>query len=108
MARYIDVDKLIETLREIQGTYSPSLTKATNEAIDLGLSLAMRLVRKEPTADVVEVKRGYWYEIDSDVGWELVGCSVCGKEYSLCDGEDRTDYCPYCGAKMDGERKEAE
>ena len=57
-------------------------------------------------ADFVEVKHGYWYDIDSDVGWELVGCSECRREYSLCDGEDRTDYCPYCGAKMDGVRKE--
>lgn len=57
MARYIDADKLIETLREIQETHSPNLTKATNEAIDLGLSLAMRMARKEPTADVAEVVR---------------------------------------------------
>lgn len=57
-------------------------------------------------ADFAEVKHGYWYNIDSDVGWELVGCSECRGEYSLCDGEDRTDYCPYCGAKMDGGKAE--
>ena len=57
MARYIDADKVIEVLKEIQQSHSPNLTKTTNEAIDLGLSLAMRIVRKEPTADVVEVVR---------------------------------------------------
>ena len=67
---------------------------------------ARKLMEDAPTADVAEVKHGYWYTIDSDVGWELVGCSECRGEYSLCDGEDRTDYCPYCGAKMDGGRGE--
>lgn len=55
--RYIDADLLIEELKELQKLHSPSLAKTTNEAIDLGLSLAMRISRKIPTADVVEVVR---------------------------------------------------
>lgn len=30
--------------------------------------------------------------------WDRYTCSVCGKE------SDNTPYCPYCGAKMDGEQ----
>jgi hypothetical protein len=93
MARYIDADKLMEAIeKDIEPYKSWDCAKA--DAI-------MDTILDAPTADVVEVKHGYWYEIDSDVGWELVGCSVCRKEYSLCDGEDRTDYCPDCGQALD-------
>jgi hypothetical protein len=57
MARYIDADLLIEELKELQGLHSPSMSKIANEAIDLGLSLAMRKTRKAPNADVLEVVR---------------------------------------------------
>ena len=97
MARYIDADALIveHSKIEIDGL----VFKHSWNEIYKNLRKA---IENAPTADVVEVKHGYWYDIDSDVGWELVGCSICRREYSLCDGEDKTDYCPYCGAKMDG------
>ena len=108
MARYIDADKLIETLKEIQQSHSPNLTKTTNAAIDLGLSLAMRMVRKEPTADVEEVKHGEW--IINDYTGHYI-CSIC-ESYQPYEtrGEYRDywdcDYCPICGARMDGERRD--
>lgn len=56
--------------------------------------------------DVAEVKHGYWKECFED--WrmqrmQMVGyqCSVCGfRHYG-----SRWNYCPSCGAKMDGEKK---
>lgn len=92
MKKYIDIDLAKESLL---GWY-PNLD---DQQIEYMLDTI-------PAADVEEVKHGYWYDIDSDVGWELVGCSICSREYSLCDGEDRTDYCPRCGAKMDGGKAE--
>jgi len=94
MARYVDADELELEYYDlsIHGTM----------AVKSVLPVFAELLKKQPTADVAEVKHGYWYEVDSDVGWELVRCSICGKEPSLCDGEEKTDYCPYCGAKMDG------
>lgn len=53
-------------------------------------------------ADVAEVKHGKWHVIYSDNNRELVVCSICEKEYILRDGEEKTNYCPNCGAKMDG------
>ena len=102
MAKYIDADKLIETLREIQGTHSPNLTKATNEAIDLGLSLAMRMARKEPTADVAEVKHGEWIYKTTYGQLEECNCSLCGQLMSTVEGK-RMNYCPKCGADMRGD-----
>ena len=57
MAKYIDVDSFIEKLREHQKLHSPSMSKLANEAIDLGLSLAMRIARTEPAIDVDKVTR---------------------------------------------------
>ena len=60
MKKYIDADKLIETLIELQEIPTPGLAKVTNEAISLGLSLAVREVRKSLVADVEEVK---WIDV---------------------------------------------
>lgn len=51
-----------------------------------------------PTADVVEVKHGYW-KGKPIAGFCTVGCSVCGMAFSENSG--RWLYCPNCGAKMD-------
>lgn len=48
-----------------------------------------------PAADVAPVRHGRW---DSDMSGAW--CSVCG-EYS----EGEWNYCPNCGAKMDGNDK---
>lgn len=47
-----------------------------------------------PTADVVEVKHGYW--IDGKCGHYKI-CSECNQIADFY-----FDYCPNCGAKMDG------
>ena len=60
-------------------------------------------------ADVVEVKHGRWVvgekcnhkpcRIKNPDKWVIYKCSVCG--YS--NGRKQSNYCPNCGAKMDGE-----
>ena len=52
-----------------------------------------------PSADVAPVRHGCWVKEKSDVliHWH---CSVCEKCYFL--EEPNADYCPHCGAKMDG------
>ena len=56
-------------------------------------------VSRLPAADVAPVKHGCWVKEKSDVliHWH---CSVCEKCYFL--EEPNADYCPHCGAKMDG------
>lgn len=48
----------------------------------------------------VDVVHGRWiYHDDYMMPW--VSCSVC----DVCtDSMNKTPYCPFCGAKMDGER----
>lgn len=52
------------------------------------------------TADVAEVRHGEWKK--SSPFNRFMNCSICGF------GQDHTtfNYCPNCGAKMDGERGE--
>lgn len=53
-------------------------------------------------ADVAPVRRGRWEKCDN----LKPKCSVCG-EYHLYAWSDyrKCNYCPNCGAKMDGELK---
>ena len=56
------------------------------------------------TSDYKPVMHGRWIrysEIFHDPEYTLVKCSVCGGE-SCCEA----NYCPDCGAKMDGERRD--
>ena len=55
------------------------------------------LIARQKAADVTQVRHGRW-KISSDYG--LSECSSCGwniEEYVV-----DYDYCPRCGAKMDG------
>ena len=63
------------------------------------------LVEDAPTIDAVPVVHGEW--IDMKLGDELMPtickCSVCGATWAGVGGYI---YCPNCGARMDGERRE--
>ena len=60
MSRYIDADKLLESLQEELDYYPLLYTREQNEWFDKGLKRALRIVKIFPTADVVpksEVER---------------------------------------------------
>ena len=63
----------------------------------------LNLIFKAPTVDAVEVVHGHWC-------WEgrFKACSNCGSyvEWDEMLGANFWKFCPYCGAKMDGERKD--
>lgn len=57
-----------------------------------------------PTLDVAPVKRGKWTDLipESEKRWAwdcIMQCSERGHIY----GDNRFNYCPNCGAKMEGE-----
>ena len=62
-----------------------------------GFQAALLAVMSIPAAKVVPVRHGHWIECNYGLTFE---CSECKypTEYSL------TDYCPNCGAKMDGDK----
>lgn len=50
-----------------------------------------------PAADVPPVVHGQWIPFHSEIAGDIQYCSAC--EIGLAA---KTDYCPHCGAKMDG------
>lgn len=87
MAEYIEREALLEKLKER----------------DLCLCVSEQDIKDAPAADVAPVVRGRWKAIGADKhgrGTEYV-CSSCSKCYPyVCN------YCPNCGAKMQGELNE--
>lgn len=62
-------------------------------------------VRILPAADVVPVVRGKWTRLDMHKGIEQFWCSICRSECYVptCMGEPMYEFCPNCGARMDGD-----
>ena len=73
-----------------------------------GIRKALRCVNDAPAVDAVEVVHGKW--VFSDFASPTLECSVCGglAPWNIVDDyhSERTNFCPNCGAKMDGERKD--
>ena len=76
---------------------------------DTTMQCVDRAMKAAPAADVVEVVHGE--RIDKPTGaygrmqsW----CSACGKHSGIggIESNRHKPYCPNCGARMDGERKE--
>lgn len=55
-----------------------------------------------PTADVVEVRHGEWVEHGNWFGHIEYKCTSCND--TTFDASEM-DYCPWCGAKMDGKEE---
>ena len=66
-------------------------------------------IENAPTVDAVEVVHGWWI-VDKE--HLKATCSECGKilrfsdEMQIAFLHDEERFCYYCGAKMDGERKD--
>ena len=67
--------------------YEPKASKAWNRRAET--------VKDQPSADVVEVRRGEWNKNGNGRD-----CQICGFKYYANGGF--FNYCPNCGAKMDG------
>ena len=70
-------------------------------------------VDEMPTIDAVSVKHGEWIKNEDRHGWHCSECKVDNHYAYSWSSEKGTyefqdNYCPSCGAKMDGERKDDE
>ena len=86
MAEYIDKEDLYQYLdNEVEWN--------TNQ----DRLLTLEVVSEFDSADVAPVKHGKW--IHNDEWWEFI-CTSC---YRGIGNIKKYKYCPYCGAKMDGD-----
>lgn len=105
MPEYIEREALISELQEEIEFETSMYTEEQNKYFNMGLKCAIRDVKSQPAADVTEVRRGKW------LTWEEqfpdrkptkknslgVFCNNCHSH-----ADNMTNYCPNCGAKMDG------
>lgn len=91
MARLIDADALIKAAEAKK--FAIADNTHPYEAIRIQGRYFREVVDDAPTVDAVPVVHGRW-----DIDEFGVFCTEC-KEYAI--ENERTDYCPNCGAKMD-------
>lgn len=93
MARYIDAE---EITRRILYFYHHTNNGSGEH---YAYATALSQIDHTPTADVEEVKHGYWIEYSDDPS--IITCSECdwGEHPMINKIYNR---CPMCGAKMDG------
>lgn len=94
MSRYIDADVLLNNTDGLEHV------KWSQE---YGHVVLVCDIVYSPTLDVQEVKHGKWI-------WQgsiSEGCWVCSEcEHKFYQGYGNENYCPHCGAKMDGKETE--
>ena len=89
--RLIDADELIRAIYKSDDELQSSQWE-TDEIVDE--------IRRSPTVDAVEAVHGKWIKTYTCHGERLWGyeCEQC-----KADSPRASNYCPNCGAKMDGD-----
>ena len=101
MAEYKDVEQMKKQIADFKRAVNA--VEPMNSDYLTGYISALSVVEgeiaKQPTADVAPVRHGHWIYENF-----YTHCSVCGKMaiYDKYGQEVESDYCPRCGAKMDG------
>lgn len=72
-----------------------------------GMRKALRIIENTPSADVQPMKHGTWRKAEQCYD-TYVECSECGlnlemSNYVESEWRELLKYCPYCGARMDGD-----
>ena len=96
--RLIDADALIKKFQSDK-EYFDKVGDTTFAMATIGV---INDIDKAPTIDAVSVVHGEWIEAEEDWRQQIAfwRCSECGHTTSTM-----YNFCPNCGAKMDGERK---
>lgn len=100
MKTYLDMDEILRHSHTYigKGYYDDTY-------LDLVSAVPEEVIRSLPPADVVEVRHGSWHRYSKGSGSyngviilsDAFQCTICKKSFW-----NKSDYCPNCGAKMDG------
>lgn len=113
MPRYVDSDvykaKLLEKEEEAinlqkEGVKEANIDKMIKAEYTIEAFVeSIFALNDTPTADVRENVHGEWIKVYDK--WGDIVTTVEGYKCSICDyfNTDNDNYCPNCGAKMDGE-----
>lgn len=111
--RLIDADQLIEDLRILYSGAGWDRMEQHFSLSDMECNIWLQAsIKMNPEICAEPVRHGRW-EI-TEAFPHNVYCSECHNRYAQTqwsvwgDGSLPRNYCPNCGAKMDGERRESE
>ena len=110
MQRLIDADKAKEVLKKL--LYETAMNNSGGASLmceDIAENRLESWFGLVPTVDAEPVRHGHWItQFDDLFPMEsTIECSACGEKEWMMTITNH-NYCPNCGAKMDGERKEDE
>ena len=97
---YIEREKVAEMIKNY-GKNAIDDGLKTLDPIDVIVLLA-KFVDSIPTADVVEVRHSYWQCSNVRMSSRDITCKYCHRTETISNGSEDFEYCPHCGAKMDG------
>ena len=86
------IEAFMQCYAEKEKELTPFWVKVAIQALDM----VRQFIKEMPTVDAVEVVHGQWKRTPVS---ERLYCGVCD---SLPECQLETNYCPHCGAKMDG------
>ena len=103
--RLIDADELLESIEETTWyhVFKGKLIHGANSKTDIPLYKASDIysvLDAAPTVDAEPVRHGKWIALPKEFD-TFCKCSLCN--YPVDFNWGQTNYCPNCGAKMDGE-----
>ena len=110
VAKYIDREALIEWLKRIPLIDLSDGRGLCRVIMEDAFKKAIKKMPKGIIVDVAPVRHGRWISL-TECANEGVYCSICKKkvwksDYAWCSKSSRnklrSNYCPNCGAKMDG------
>ena len=106
MSKYIDAEQIAETyLQRARSEWRNVKEGNAGNAFAEASYIALHY----PAADVQEVKHGRWIKREycsNYSGYDYgMKCSVCGKPLYRQLSEKMPNYCPNCGARMDGKEE---
>ncbi len=99
MTDYIRRDTAIELMKKEAAAMSESFEELGGESGIYADAYedAANMLQDMPAADVAEVVHAKWIPFHSEAAGDIQYCSACDIGFDA-----RMDYCPHCGARMDG------
>jgi hypothetical protein len=110
MTDYISREAAIEYVESLVSTMSVCVSKDECFGMKSMQQRAIGAIHDVPAADVAPVVHAEWVVSRTDRGWNgseyptHCKCTHCGREIPY---QDRDNYCPHCGAKMQEAKQDA-
>lgn len=100
MAKYINREELVEWLKRIPLKDLSDGLGLCRIIMEEDFKRAIRTIPAGAVIDVAQVRHGRWIEQETYTFGTMYDCSICGTR--ILDNGHSWNYCPNCGAKMDG------